>query len=332
MRLGTIERDATGDVLGIRYFPGFGYEETGESGGEEQRTYRVYHLLYTDWKNNGRVNFSSKGRSERIFSYNERSFGSDPDIFFKNTNYMTGKKDAEIKYIAKLKKSKVGEDMNMMNEDQMMEDLNYLRDLITNKKLEAEYLGVGGERRRAITLNDFGGKDCAYDTISMVTFSLDCKRVFSSVDADDGDKYGKAKNGYVVPVLKSPSSPAKITVAFYFDVDMSTHLNLASRFQLESDQEIDEQDKGYFTEKFKKLQNYSRTTKVHSEGSEGGSDLSVEEKLWSNLVKEDQRQEFDGHSRFDDTWTEHLESPLLYDKEELKTIFSFFIDGSSEDD
>lgn len=305
-----IERSGKGEVQAVEFFPGFGYEAG--------KKYRVYHLLYSDWKNQGRVNFSRQGKTEKAYSYSERATksrdGSSPELFVDDTDVFTGNESDKIRYI-----SKYGSD----REQVMEEDLRHLKRLMENDEVVVGFRGDERRRARPVKLSDFCGRDRSYDTVSMVTFEVKCQPSGTS-------------DNVVVPVLTSTTSDAQLTVAFYFDVDMSTHLHLASKSQLRKNARGDETRgaDGLFGQ-LKSYMNMSTSIAPEKDSPRGSprssaknysGDFNAAEILWSNLVEEDHRQEFDGHSRFDDTWCDFLESPLLYKKEELETIFNF-IDG-----
>ena len=205
-----------------------------------------------------------------------------------------------------------------------MKDLIDLKDLMENDDVMVGFRGDDKRKPRAVKVQDFCGENRSFDTISMVTFEITCEPSPTS-------------EGEVVPILTSPTSKAELTVAFYFDVDMSTHLHRASLSQLNKNNkgngDISSQKQGLFCKPLLSCLNITNSTAIAPSGSPSssprGENLTESEILYSNLVKEDHTKEFHGHSRFDDTWSEFLESPELFGKEDLKNIFSF-LDGGDE--
>jgi hypothetical protein len=303
-----IERAGNGEVLGVQFYPGFGYEE--------KKKYRVFHLFFSDWENQDRVNFSSAGKTERVYSYKERSAkcmdGTDPELFVGEPEFSSGSAKDKVRFISKYEK---GENKNLENMDK---DLENLKRLMGKGYVKVGFRGDKKRKKHAVNVQDFCGKNRSFDTISMVTFEITCEPSPTS-------------EGTVVPVLTSPTSKAELTVAFYFDVDMSTHLHQASLSRLNKNYgDTSSQKQGLFGKWLLSCLNTSTAiAPLGSSSSSPGENLTESDILLSKLLKEDHTEEFDGHSRFDKSWSEFLESPELFSKEDLNNIFSF-LDGGDK--
>jgi hypothetical protein len=328
-----IIRDAKGLVTSVNFTPGRGY------GQKEKKVYRVYHLFYSNWKEEEKEGRASSN-SSNMYSFTERA---------KDT-------ELSIEYVAF-----DGEKVRKVVEDEANnEKVRYVTK-------NGDTLGLDlFKQTQDVTPDDFKGKNRSFDTISMVTFELDAN--------DEPTLYDIR-----VPRLKSATSKdVYVKVAFRFDVDMGTHLNAAAKrnnahsitespprkcplssnrlfgnFKTHPDSTNDNDDNDDVVSKSYSIVPAETESRENAAAKRNNAHSITESPsrkcpLSSNCLfgnfkthpdstndnddnddvvsKLDNESEDGWHSRFDTSWTEFLASPELFTEDKLEKMFNF-VDG-----